>query len=133
MIYRITAREPRRRRPSIGRLVDMAGFERWRKSLPPRMQRRGEAAFASFVKKRTDAQLDRTVGTGPSLRMIFKGMERNFRREKTNGFVGDVQYELKAGPKIRQWVVSISTEGCRVGPGRSPKPAVTLKMTVPTG
>jgi alkanesulfonate monooxygenase SsuD/methylene tetrahydromethanopterin reductase-like flavin-dependent oxidoreductase (luciferase family)/putative sterol carrier protein len=119
-------------RLSMARLVDVTGFERWRAGFTERMQKRGEATFASFVKKRTDAQLERTIGTGPGLRMIFKGMERNFRPYKTNGFAGDVQYELKAGPKIRQWVVRISSDGCRTGPGRSLKAAVTLKMSVPT-
>jgi alkanesulfonate monooxygenase SsuD/methylene tetrahydromethanopterin reductase-like flavin-dependent oxidoreductase (luciferase family)/putative sterol carrier protein len=124
--------KPARRRITVSRLVDVTGFERWRARVTERMQKRSEAAFASFIKKRTDAQLERTIGTGPGLRMIFKGMERNFRPYKTNGFAGDVQYELKAGPRIRQWVVRISSDGCETGPGRSPKPTVTLKLAVPT-
>jgi hypothetical protein len=37
-----------------------------------------ESAFAGFVRGRSDEQLDRLMGSGPGLRVLFKGMETAF-------------------------------------------------------
>jgi alkanesulfonate monooxygenase SsuD/methylene tetrahydromethanopterin reductase-like flavin-dependent oxidoreductase (luciferase family)/putative sterol carrier protein len=95
-------------------------------------QRKGEAAFGAFIRGRSDEQLERTIGTTPGLRMIFKGMERNFQSAKTGGFTGDIQYELTAGDATRRWIVHITDEGISTRPGTSGAPAVTLRMAVPT-
>jgi len=96
------------------------------------LQGRGEAAFGRFVRGRTDDQLIRTVGTSLGLRMIFRGMERNFHPERTMGFAGDLQYVLTAGSRERPWVIHIDVERIAAEPGRAADPAVTLRMSVPT-
>ena len=68
-----------------------------------RLQQVGESAFAAFVRRRSDAQLERTFGTDRGMRLIFKGMERAFVPEKAGKFSGDVQYELtgpQRGPRL---------------------------------
>ena len=97
-----------------------------------RLRARGEAAFAAFVRKRTDDQLDRTIGSNAGLRVIFAGMERNFVPERAGGFSGDIQYELRVRGEPRRWVVRITDGTIRTGPGVSPKPALTLRMALPT-
>ena len=97
-----------------------------------RLRARGEAAFAAFVRKRTDDQLDRSVGSNAGLRVIFAGMERNFVPDKAGGFSGDIQYELRVRGEPRRWVVRITDGTVRTGPGVSPRPALTLRMALPT-
>jgi alkanesulfonate monooxygenase SsuD/methylene tetrahydromethanopterin reductase-like flavin-dependent oxidoreductase (luciferase family)/putative sterol carrier protein len=96
-----------------------------------RLQDAGESAFAAFVRKRSDAQLERTVGSGPGLRLLFKGMERAFIPERANGFKGEVQYELTGQNGGRDWVLRIDGDQARTAPGRSANPVVTFRMSVP--
>jgi putative sterol carrier protein len=110
----------------------VTGFDRWRTRVATRLRTRAEAAFASFVRKRSDDQLDRTVGTDSGLRMIFRGMERSFRPDKTQGFSGDIQYALRVRGETKRWVVRIADGTIRTGPGVSPKPALTIRMALPT-
>jgi len=107
-------------------------FEGLRSKVASKAQELGEAAFARYVRGRSDEQLDRTIGTQPGLRMIFKGMERNFQPSKTRGFTGVVQYHLRAGRRPRPWVVRIAGSAISTAPGRSARPTVTLRMSVPT-
>ena len=94
-------------------------------TLGRRLQQAGESAFAAFVRGRSDAQLERTVGSSAGLRIIFKGMERAFVPEQANGFKGEVQYEL-TGPQRRRsdWVVRIEDgrrRRDRAGHGAGPR------------
>ena len=100
--------------------------------LRDRLQRAGESAFGAFVRGRSDAQLERTVGSNAGLRVIFKGMERSFVPEKANGFSGEFQYELTGRNGDREWVVRIE-DGRRAtaGPGRATDPTVTFRTSVP--
>ena len=110
----------------------MAGLERWRARVTAGLQARGQAAFARFVRKRTDQQLDRTVGTDTGLRMIFNGMERTFRPDQSAGIRADIQYELRVDGQPKRWVVRIVDRTIRTGPGVSPNPALILRMALPT-
>ncbi|PWU24979.1 MAG: LLM class flavin-dependent oxidoreductase [Candidatus Rokuibacteriota bacterium] len=103
-----------------------------RATLGKRLREIGESAFANFVRKRTDAQLARMLGTGPGLRIIFKGMERAFVPEKANGFLGELQYELSGSRNgNHEWIVRIESDHASAAPGRSRDPAVTFRMSVP--
>jgi len=98
-----------------------------------RLQRAGESAFAAFVRGRSDAQLERTVGSNPGLKVIFKGMEHAFVPERANGFSGEFQYELTGPNGDREWFVRIE-DGARAvaRPGRATEPGVTFRTSVPT-
>ena len=103
-----------------------------RATVQQRLRELGEAAFAGFVRKRTDAQLERTLGTGPGMRLMFKGMERAFVPEKANGFKGEFQYELSGSRNgNHEWVVRIDGDHATTAPGRAANPAVTFRMSVP--
>lgn len=126
---------PERRRASAGwggRAAVRTGLGRYLRRRGERLRRRSEEAFARFVRGRSDQQLDRIIGSSAGLRMIFKGMERNFRPDKAGSFTGDIQYVLKVGDRYRRWVVRIQGDGIRTGPGSSPAPALTLRMALPT-
>jgi putative sterol carrier protein len=96
------------------------------------LQARGQAAFGRFVRKRSDRQIDRTVGTKTGLRIIFKGMERIFRPDTSAGVHADIQYELQVAGQPKRWVVRITDRTIRTGPGVSPNPALTLRMDLST-
>ena len=103
-----------------------------RAKVEQRLKDAGESAFAAFVRKRSDAQLERTLGSGPGLRLIFMGMQRSFIPEKAAGFQGSFQYELTGTRNgHEEWVVQVDDGRATVAPGRAPKPDVTLRMSVP--
>jgi alkanesulfonate monooxygenase SsuD/methylene tetrahydromethanopterin reductase-like flavin-dependent oxidoreductase (luciferase family)/putative sterol carrier protein len=102
-----------------------------RELVSSRLQAAGESAFAAFVSRRTDDQLERIFGSGPGMRLIFKGMERAFVPEKANNFSGEVQYELTGRNGGRSWVVRIADGQVVAEPGRAEKPVVTFKTSVP--
>jgi alkanesulfonate monooxygenase SsuD/methylene tetrahydromethanopterin reductase-like flavin-dependent oxidoreductase (luciferase family) len=100
-----------------------------RAAIAHRLAQRGEAAFARFVRSSDDRRLERTVGSDTGLRLVFGGMTRRFRPERTLGFVGDIQYELApaSGPP-KHWVVSVGARDASARPGRAAEPAVTIGM-----
>jgi putative sterol carrier protein len=103
----------------------------YRRATARRLRSRGEAAFAAFVRRRNDQQLDRTVGTDAGLRLIFNGMERTFRPDKAEGVNADVQYQLEVRGRPKPWVVRITNGTIKTGPGISPHAALTLRMALP--
>jgi alkanesulfonate monooxygenase SsuD/methylene tetrahydromethanopterin reductase-like flavin-dependent oxidoreductase (luciferase family)/putative sterol carrier protein len=89
------------------------------------------SAFATLVRGRSDDQLDRLMGTGPGLRVIFKGMENAFVPEKARGFSGEILYELRGSRGTRPWTVSIDGERALAEEREANEPAVTLRADVP--
>jgi alkanesulfonate monooxygenase SsuD/methylene tetrahydromethanopterin reductase-like flavin-dependent oxidoreductase (luciferase family)/putative sterol carrier protein len=119
-----------RRADANGSTGDRNGGLRAR--IEQRLKQVGESAFAAFVRKRSDAQLERTLGSGPGLRIMFKGMERSFVPEKAAGFAGAIQYELTGTRNGHQeWYVQVDPGRVAALPGRAPQPVVTLRMSVP--
>jgi hypothetical protein len=102
-----------------------------RGALASRLQSAGESAFASFVGRRTDAQLERIFGSGPGMKLIFRGMERAFVPERAQGFSGEVQYELTGSNGGRKWALSIADGHAVAEPREAKDPVVTFRTTVP--
>jgi putative sterol carrier protein len=98
-----------------------------------RLRRAGEAAFASFVRGRSDRQIDRIMGSEAALRILFGGMERSFVPEAAGGFDGAIQYVLESPLRgsTRGWALVIHGDHAHAAPGRADAPAVTLRTTVP--
>jgi putative sterol carrier protein len=90
-----------------------------------------ESAFASFVRGRSDEQLDTLMGSGPGLRLIFKGMESSFVPSAARGFTGDILYSLRSARGARPWTVSVDGERATASPRVVESPAVTLRADVP--
>jgi alkanesulfonate monooxygenase SsuD/methylene tetrahydromethanopterin reductase-like flavin-dependent oxidoreductase (luciferase family) len=108
-----------------------AAAEDGRPSLSDRLRQAGQAVFAALVRGRSDEQLERTVGSGPGMRIIFKGMERSFVPQKAANFRGEIQYELNGSGGTRHWVVRVDDGRAVTYPGEASDPAVTLRMSVP--
>jgi alkanesulfonate monooxygenase SsuD/methylene tetrahydromethanopterin reductase-like flavin-dependent oxidoreductase (luciferase family)/putative sterol carrier protein len=103
-----------------------------RRSVQEVAQQLGQGALALFVRGRSDAQLERTIGSRPGLRVLFKGMERSFQPDRAELFRGEIQYELNGSGDARNWVVRIADGKAEAHPGRASDPAVTFRMSVPT-
>jgi len=95
-----------------------------------RVRRRGELAFGSFVRASDERRLERTIGSGLGLRVMFGGMAQRFVPARAAGFTGDLQYELRSSTGIRPWVVSVGPDRATARAGRSHQPAVTLRLAV---
>jgi putative sterol carrier protein len=100
-------------------------------SVGERINQFAESAFSSFIRARSDEQLDRLMGSKAGLKVAFGGMERAFVPEKSGGFNGAVQYELDGSRGVRKWHVQIEGDRASARPGGTDEPAVTMRMTVP--
>ena len=90
-----------------------------------------DAAFAAFVWRRSDRQLERLFGSGPAVRAIFKRMEHLFEPAKAGGFAGEIQYELVGAEGMNKWVVQIDGGRAVARAGEARTPAATLRMRLP--
>jgi hypothetical protein len=95
------------------------------------LQKRGEKAFASWVRRSDDKTLERTIGSDAGLRVIFMGMARRFRPDKAGGFEGEILYELKTNGTRKPWTVDIRAgkATARQGDARDPKLTLALATT----
>ncbi|MFN2543971.1 MAG: LLM class flavin-dependent oxidoreductase [Actinomycetota bacterium] len=96
------------------------------------LQQRGQQRFTEFLKGKSDAQLERIVGNRFTLGRIFHGMERQFNPAQSGAFNGEIQYVLTTSRGEHPWAIDVHDGKATVRPGRSSKPAVTLKLSVPT-
>jgi putative sterol carrier protein len=121
--------------PTSAQLISAArhaGDGNGRLAMSNRFQRIGQAALAAFVRRQSDRQLERTIGSPAAMRIIFKGMERAFVPERATRFQGEIQYELGGSNGTREWVVRIEDGRAVTRPGRATDPAVTIRATIPT-
>ena len=93
---------------------------------------RGQQRFAQFLRGKTDAQLDRIVGNRFTLGRIFRTMERQFQPSQAGAFQGEIQYVLTTHRAEHPWVIDVHKGAATVRMGRTSKPALTLKLSVPT-
>jgi alkanesulfonate monooxygenase SsuD/methylene tetrahydromethanopterin reductase-like flavin-dependent oxidoreductase (luciferase family) len=100
-------------------------------SIADRVNTLAENAFGSFIRARSDDQLDRLIGSAAGLRIAFGGMERAFVRENSGGFEGAIQWELDGSRGLQTWNVRIDERRARARPGTAEEPKVTMRMSVP--
>jgi alkanesulfonate monooxygenase SsuD/methylene tetrahydromethanopterin reductase-like flavin-dependent oxidoreductase (luciferase family) len=96
-----------------------------------RLKDAGESAFSAFVRRRSDRQLERLLGSAPAMKLVFKGMERAFVPQKAGDFAGEVQYEFSGPNGGRNWIVRIADGRVTTGPGKSSQPVVTFRTSIP--
>jgi alkanesulfonate monooxygenase SsuD/methylene tetrahydromethanopterin reductase-like flavin-dependent oxidoreductase (luciferase family)/putative sterol carrier protein len=102
-------------------------------SVASRVQRAGEAAFGALVRGRSDAQIDRILGSDAALRVLFKAMESSFDPRAAAGWEGSVQYELDSARRgVRRWGIEVHGDHAHARQGPVDSPAVTIKTSVPT-
>jgi alkanesulfonate monooxygenase SsuD/methylene tetrahydromethanopterin reductase-like flavin-dependent oxidoreductase (luciferase family) len=97
-----------------------------------RIRKGGEVLVHRAVDGRSDAAVERTMGSRAGLWLIFKGMERAFRPQAAQGFEGDVEYELAGRRGTEHWTVRIAGGRARARRGRAAQPAVRMCMPAAT-
>ena len=102
-----------------------------RLAIGERVWRLSEAAFAAFVRRRSDHQLERLFGSGTAQRAIFKRMEQLFEPSKAAGFAGEIQFELLGPEGVMKWVVRIDGDRATARAGEARSPVTTLRMRLP--
>jgi putative sterol carrier protein len=91
----------------------------------------GEAAFRAFVRRSSDKRLERTVGSGRGLKVVFAAMTRAYRPERSAGWTGDIRYELKgADGAVRTWTVSVDATRARARAAAAADPALTVRLAL---
>jgi alkanesulfonate monooxygenase SsuD/methylene tetrahydromethanopterin reductase-like flavin-dependent oxidoreductase (luciferase family)/putative sterol carrier protein len=93
---------------------------------------RDEIVFLGMIRNRTDQELDAIFSAGPGLEMIFRGMEKAFLPERTQGFSGRIQYVLEGRAGTRTWELEISDGQIKAQEAARDDPRVTLRMSIPT-
>jgi putative sterol carrier protein len=104
---------------------------------PPRarvqalLAEQGERAFRAFVRRSDDRRLERTVGSGAGLKVLFGAMAQAYQPDKAAGFAGDLQYDLRrSSGEVVSWTVTLGPDHASVRPGTASAPALTLKLGV---
>ena len=98
------------------------------RSLGERAEDLGKGVFAALVRGRSDRQLERTIGSGAGMRAFFAGMARQFTPERSNGFEGDLQWELSGGGSTRIVHIRVRDARAAARTGAAADPAVTIRM-----
>jgi alkanesulfonate monooxygenase SsuD/methylene tetrahydromethanopterin reductase-like flavin-dependent oxidoreductase (luciferase family)/putative sterol carrier protein len=99
-------------------------------SVAGRARALAESAFVSFVRGRSDEQLDTLMGSGPGLRLLFKGMESSFAPSAARGFSGEVMYVLETSRGERTWTLAIDGDHAVAEPRPATDAAVTVRADV---
>jgi alkanesulfonate monooxygenase SsuD/methylene tetrahydromethanopterin reductase-like flavin-dependent oxidoreductase (luciferase family)/putative sterol carrier protein len=99
-------------------------------TLGARLREHGTQAFAAFVRRSDDRRLERTLGSDVGLRFLFGGMAQRFRPDKAQGFVGEIQYDLRRDGAVKSWVVRVQGRQASAHPGRATQPRLTMKIGV---
>jgi SCP-2 sterol transfer family protein len=102
-----------------------------RATLAERLLKLGEAAFAAFVRGRSDRQVERMFGSDRALHAIFRRMEQLFEPAKAGDFVGEIQYELLGSEDVKKWVVRIDGGRATTRAGEAHAPVTTLRTRLP--
>lgn len=89
--------------------------------------------LARFVARSSDAKLERRFGSRIAQRAIFSGMARSFVPAASNGFSGELQYELTrpatGAPPLR-WTIEVSGPRARARAGAAARPTLTVSMAL---
>jgi len=83
-----------------------------------------------WLRKSSDAQLDRWLSLPPVLWLIFQALRRRLDPSRSPRFQGEIQYELQ-GRRIHYWRLQILDGRIAAAAARSPDPQLTLRMSLP--
>jgi alkanesulfonate monooxygenase SsuD/methylene tetrahydromethanopterin reductase-like flavin-dependent oxidoreductase (luciferase family) len=100
-------------------------------SVGRRLNTLAERAFGSFVRGRSDEQLERLFGTTRALKVAFDRMERAFVPEKGRGFRGSIQWDIEGSRRTHTWHVRIVDGRAEAAEGPADDASVRMRMTVP--
>ena len=92
-------------------------------------RRQGEELMSRLVKGASDEQLDKRFGNRVAQTVIFQGMARSFRPDRSGGFEGDIVYELGRNGGADAWTISVRDGRASARPGRTAgDPRLVMRM-----
>jgi putative sterol carrier protein len=92
---------------------------------------RGRQAFKAFVRRASDARLERIAGSDPALALLFAAMTRVYEPDKAHGFAGELEFDLRrADGRVAPWTVRVDSKRATARRGGAAAPALTLTLTV---
>jgi putative sterol carrier protein len=92
---------------------------------------RARQALQAFVRRASDARLERIAGSDAGLRLLFAAMARAYEPAKARNFTGEVQYDLRRRDGcVVHWTVRIDGDRATARPGPAATPALILTLTV---
>jgi alkanesulfonate monooxygenase SsuD/methylene tetrahydromethanopterin reductase-like flavin-dependent oxidoreductase (luciferase family) len=90
----------------------------------------GKALLRWLVRGRSEQQLERMA---PLLvPIIFKIMQRGYRRDRAQGFAGEIEYKLHTKGHLAIWVVEVVNGKVLVKKGAARNALIAVSMSVPT-
>ena len=102
--------------------------------VPPvagRFQQRGLTALRAFVRRSGDRGLEHTLGSRRGLARIFDGAAARFDPQRSDGFSGELQFDLRrATGAIDHWVITVAHDRATARPGTTEGPALTAQLSV---
>ena len=108
--------------PASGRFDDL------RKRAEKVARKQGEELLSRLVKGATDEQLEKRFGNRVAQTVIFQGMARGFRPDRSGGFEGDIAYELTRNGTTDAWTISVRDGKASARAGRSGDPRLVMRM-----
>ena len=89
--------------------------------------------LAKWVRKASDAKLERRFGSPLAQRAMFSAMVARFNPDAAGGFEGELSYELRrpaTGAPSLQWTVEVVARRARARRGGSDDAAVKLRVSL---
>lgn len=85
----------------------------------------------SFIARADDRRLERTVCSGPGLRVLFTALERAYVPARAGDLDAEVAFVLRtADGRSRPWLLSITPQRARARPGVATAPALRVILTL---
>ena len=88
----------------------------------------GRVLTARGLRRASPRVWERTLGSEIGLRLVFTAMARRFNPESALGWTGDIQFVLSTEEDSREWYLHVGQDTARACRGRSPEPALTLRI-----
>ena len=89
----------------------------------------GERLLAAAAARLDDRALERAFGHAPALRAIFIEMARAYVPRVANGFVGQIQYDLRrSSGRVTSWTVKVAGQRAFARRGAATAPALVVRI-----
>jgi SCP-2 sterol transfer family len=103
--------------------------------MPPNMRRVATRLLALFVRRASDARIERWFGSRAAQGVLFKAMAAGFDRDAAEGFSGRIVYELSrpaTGRPATRWTIDVAggRAAAHAGGGAGEGPALTVRFAL---
>ncbi|MBI5310633.1 MAG: SCP2 sterol-binding domain-containing protein [Actinobacteria bacterium] len=83
-----------------------------------------------LVARAGDGLLDRTAGTRPGMRLLFAGMRRMYRPDRTGGFRGEIEFAFETRRGVERWTLDCGDREAVFRAGAATAPTLKVRVTL---